>query len=246
MKIIPSVFAFTLAAVAAAFSLPASAHYLWSENTRQGNAIYFGGVDENIREKSPGKLDDFTSLTLQVQRREKGQVTSEERVARKGTLAFAAGKPIPATASLIGSDLAVPVKDLSAYKLGILKLNFYVRHVQIDKVFPAVLALDAVPTGVPGQLRVSFNGQPLPAFKAKLIAPNGWTSELKTDAAGLVQLSTPWRGNYVIEATYFENTSGEFQGQHFERIRHRLGLTVVQPKGPATFVPDYHEHEHAD
>jgi|GEM_PF-98210 len=227
-------------------SLPAQAHYLWSENTSKGNLIYFGGVDENVREASPGRLDEFTNLSISVQQHKKNDVVTTARTAKKTHDGFATAPALSANETLIGQDVSVPVKDLSAYKLGILKLNFYVRHVQIDGVFPAALDLDAVPTGVANQLKFSFKGVPLAKFKAKLIAPNGWITDLRTDAAGLASIATPWRGNYVIEATYFEDVSGEFEGKRFERIRHRLGLTVVQPKGPKTFTPDYaaHDHEH--
>lgn len=224
-------------------SLPAQAHYLWSENTAKGNLIYFGGVDENVREASPGRVDEFTNLSVKLQSKS-GATT--ERSLKKTHDGFASSPVVTAQESLIGQDLSVSVKDLSAYKLGILKLNFYVRHVQINRAFPAALDLDAVPTGVPNQLKFSFRNTPLSGFKAKLIAPNGWVNEIRTDADGLASISTPWRGNYVVEATYFENVSGEFQGQHYERIRHRLGLTVVQPKGQATFTPDYTTHDHAD
>lgn len=237
-KLLPALAALSLFA-----SLPAQAHYLWSENTAKGNLIYFGGVDENVREVSPGRLDEFTDLSAQLQSKS-GALT--ERALKKTHDGFASSGTIPAQQSLIGQDLSVPVKDLSAYKLGILKLNFYLRHVQIDQAFPAVLALDAVPTGVPNQLKFSFNKAPLAKFKAKLIAPNGWIKELQTDADGLASIATPWRGNYVIEATYFENLSGEFQGQHYERIRHRLGLTVLQTKGTKTYTPDYAAHQHDD
>jgi hypothetical protein len=243
-KIIPA--ASILVALSLLASLPAQAHYLWSENTSKGNLIYFGGVDENVREASPGRLDEFANLTLGVQQYKKDDVVTTPRTAKKTHDGFATTPALSANESLIGQDVSVPVKDLSAYKLGILKLNFYVRHVQIDRVFPAALDLDAVPTGVANQLKFSFKGVPLAKFKAKLIAPNGWITDLRTDAAGLATIATPWRGNYVIEATYFEDVSGDFEGKHFERIRHRLGLTVVQSKGPKTFTPDYaaHDHEH--
>jgi len=233
-----------IAALSLLASLPAQAHYLWSENTSKGHLIYFGGVDENVREVSPGRLDDFTNLITSVQQWKNNEVVTTARPVTKTHDGFAGTAPLTANESLIGQDLSVPVKDLSAYKLGILKLNFYVRHLQIDRVFPAALDLDAVPTGIAGQLKFSFKGAPLAKFKAKLIAPNGWITELRTDAAGLATIATPWRGNYVIEATYFEDVSGDFEGKHFERIRHRLGLTVVQPKGPKTFTPDYATHDH--
>lgn len=232
-----------IAALSLLASLPAQAHYLWSENTAKGNLIYFGGVDENVREVSPGRLDEFAKLTVKLQ--DQHGKTSERNLS-KTHAGYLSSPAITARQSLIGQDLAQPVKDLNAYKLGILKLNFYVRHVQINQVFAAALDLDAVPTGVANQLRFSFRNTPLAQFKAKLIAPNGWITEVRTDADGLASIVTPWRGNYVVEATYFENLSGEFEGQKYERIRHRLGLTVVQPKGPATFTPDYATHQHAD
>lgn len=223
--------------------MPAQAHYLWSENTVKGNLIYFGGVDENVRESSPGRVDEFANLSAKIQS-QSGAIT--ERSLNKTPDGFVSAPAISANESLIGQDLLIPVKDLSAYKLGILKLNFYVRHVQIDRAFPAALDLDAVPTGQPNQLKFTFKGAPLAKFKAKLIAPNGWINEIRTDEAGLLNIATPWRGNYVIEATYFEDVSGEFQGLKYQRIRHRLGLTVVQPKGNKTFTPNYAAHEHAD
>jgi len=68
------------------------------------------------------------------------------------------------------------------------------------------LALDIVPAGKPGAIKVFYKGQPLPKAKLELISESGWKRELKTDAQGALVVALPRRGNYVIEVEHLDTT----------------------------------------
>src|SRR5690606_11463851 len=59
------------------------------------------------------------------------------------------------------------------------------------------LTLDLVPTGRPGEFKLTFEGKPLPKKKVTLMTQSGWGKDKTTDAQGLVQFDMPWKGPYV-------------------------------------------------
>lgn len=55
--------------------------------------------------------------------------------------------------------------------------------------------LDLVPTGKPGELKVVYQGAPLPKAKVRLAAPSGWTREAEAGEDGTVTFVTPGRAS---------------------------------------------------
>ena len=232
----------TLAAlsVAALCALPsvAQAHYIWIERSANTARIYFGEVAE-VREQSPGRMDDIRSpKAWALGAALPGAAGSEHTLTVERTQHyFTLGGPL--SHQLIARETHYPVKDWTAHGLGVVKPMYYARHSVWPLKQPIAptteLPLDIQP--VPGSkdtMLVLFNGKPLANTKLVVYAPNDWQQEHKTDDAGRLRLTLPWRGQYVLEAIYKEAQAGEFEGKPFDAIRHRATLTVGQARGIST------------
>ena len=214
-----------------AAAAPAFAHYLWLEHDGAGARLYFGEVNE-VREQSPGRLDEIPKP--RVLKLATGGATRELQPQRlRGAFAIA---DATAPQHLVAIESGYEVRDWSRQGIGVVKPMFYARlgawpareAVPVD---PA-LRLDVQPLpGLPDVVQVLLDGQRLPAAKLVVHAPNGWDQELQADARGQVALALPWRGQYVLEVIHKENVPGEYQGRHYDAIRHRATLTVMQPRG---------------
>ncbi len=87
-------------------------------------------------------------------------------------------------------------------------------------------ALDIQPLGK-GRVNVSLLGKPLAKAKLHIYAPNQWTREYETDAAGEAVADMPWSGLYVLQVAYVESMKGEYQGDAYEAIRHVVTLSLL-------------------
>lgn len=219
-------------------STPAQAHYLWIESGDAGARLYFGEAEVQLKEKSPGKLDNI-----------------------KGPQAFASdagGKPAPAAitrtaehfaiaggkaAAVLAAEESLEVRDMSKYGLGIAKSNYYARHGQAANGATA-LVLDVQERG-PNTYTILYRGQPLKDAKLEVIAPNTWMQEHTTDAQGAVQINTPWRGQYVLHVLHVDKTPGEFAGKPYDSLRNHFTYTFVKTEGadPGPAVPPKHPME---
>ena len=94
-----------------------------------------------------------------------------------------------------------------------------------------------MPTGTAGEFQLFLKEKALAAVKVVIVAPNGWTREVKSDAEGRIEVAMPWRGVYVLEATHVVPESGEYKGVAYEARRMRATLSYRQAKGAATFAP---------
>lgn len=211
----------------------ARAHYLWWEVKPAGQpALRFGEFENDLREKSPGRLDTITGAAAFALSREGG--TAPLPLERKtSSLAPAESSTLPATA-LVAHELTMEVKDWCAYGLGIVKPMFYARF---EPKWPtagqsaASLALDIVPL-TDGRVRVLLRGAPIPKVKLLVHAPNGWSKELEefsADGTTTAPILTPWPGLYVLEVIHLETAPGEFGGKPYEAIRHRATLAIRIP-----------------
>lgn len=206
-------------------SLPAiaQAHYVWieSENTREAR-IYFGEFNEGVREKAGGRLEERAAIEAWVERADPG--SSPLRLTKRSDH-FAAALEQGA-GWLLARDLTSEVKDYRKNDLGIVKPMFYARAAVANSVTTPgrpSLELDILPvTGEPRSFQVYFGGQPLAKAKVLVYAPNLWMQELTTDEHGRLTPNTPWSGRYVLDVIHKEAKAGDFKGQRYEAIRHRM------------------------
>jgi len=215
----------------------AQAHYLWIESGDGGAKLYFGEAEVLLKEKSPGKLDNIKGP----------QAFAIDAAGNKSTAALTrtadhlavSGK----AATVVVAEESLEVRDLSKHNLGIAKPNYYARHGQPADA-AATLPLDVQSQG-PNTFAVLYRGQPLKDAKVGIIAPNTWMQEHETDANGVVQINTPWRGQYVLHVLHVDKTPGEFGGKKYDNVRSHFTYTFVRTDGadPGPAVPPKHPME---
>ncbi|MBV6494421.1 MAG: hypothetical protein LDLANPLL_02454 [Turneriella sp.] len=215
--------------MAVLFMLPLSlhAHYIWIEYDKGHEAkVYFGGVEDNEREVSPGKLDKVIGLkahTVDAQ-------GTLKKSAVKRTSHYLGLETQPNAMSVYAETQAMPVADLTKFGLGIVKPHYYARFGTHRASSPqkAAMLLDILPVAnTKNTMQVLFRGKGLEKAKVSLYAPNTWTKEYRTDKDGKISLSLPWTGEYVLEVIYTEKAQGKFDGKSYEAIRHRATYTFV-------------------
>jgi hypothetical protein len=212
---------------------PAMAHYLWIERSAGGATMYFGEYEEMARERSPGRLDEMPGP---VARSIIGDMASPVPLVKQPH-GFAFKGPAPRGSALVVEESGVGVKDWTRQGYGIVKPYFYARHQALDTVATPQLTLDIVPGAEPGTFKVFFRGQPLAKADVKIVAPNTWSQDGRTDENGSVRLPTPWKGQYVAQVIHLEQGAGEHEGKTYQAKRHRATLSFTLSRGAATFVP---------
>ncbi len=63
-----------------------------------------------------------------------------------------------------------------------------------------------------------FKGTPKSGVTVSVVSPEGWSKNYESDENGEVSIETPWKGQYLIEATHTEETSGEHHGAPYQYI----------------------------
>lgn len=206
----------------------ARAHYVWIESeTRREARIYFGEYNEGVREKAGGRLDERAALEAWLERGKPGR--SPLSLSKRSD--HFAAQLEQGSGWLLARDVLSEVKDYRKSDLGIVKPMFYARAAVANHAEPPArpsLELDILPVaGEAGALQVYFGGQPLAGAKVLVYAPNLWMQELKSDERGRVIPKTPWPGRYVLDIVHKEAKPGEFKGQRYEAIRHRMTYSFV-------------------
>lgn len=211
---------FALALLALLQAMPAQAHYLWIEPVDGAAHLCFGEYQEGLREKAGGRLDSIAMPEAQTSDGKSAPVAIQ-RKADHLALQAPAGQP------LIAQEITMKVKDLRKNNIGIVKPMYYTRFAAADAEGASAMALDIQPLGK-GRVRVSLHGKPLAKAKLHIYAPNQWTREYETDAAGEAVADMPWSGLYVLQVAYLEPVKGEYQGDAYEAIRHVVTLSLLR------------------
>lgn len=211
---------------------PASAHFLWLEPDEGGAKLYFGEFGENLREASPGLLDRLTPLPE----------------AKAGAASFKVEKT--ATAFVL-SGRAAAGDSITAEQV---RINERKQGEKVTKTLGRLaarsipdwterqpsLTLDVVPAGKAGSIKVVYDGKPVAKAKLEVIAESGWTHEYRTDAQGMAQVDTPWKGAYVIEVEHLDPAGGTLGSETYDskRLVTTLAFRVADGmQGPAAPPP---------
>ncbi|MBV8624289.1 MAG: cobalt ABC transporter substrate-binding protein [Herbaspirillum sp.] len=209
-------------------ALPASAHQVWLQQDGKEARLYFGEFGENLREVSPGLLDKFVSPSA-VLISAQGDRTLE---LRKGADAFRLSAKAGKGESIVAEDAHYPVfENKHASPAVRTAWTPAARLVTSDAAQEPRLTLDLLPTGKPGQFKVSYKNAPLPKAKVGLVTPSGWMKEAYSDAQGLVQFELPWQGTYVAEVHHTDKSAGERDGSAYDTASFVTTLSLVQAKG---------------
>jgi hypothetical protein len=204
---------------------PALAHYLWIEPDAARHArLYFGEYQENLREKSGGRLD--TVKGPQAWNVDEAGRRRDITVAREADH-FDLGPLTDTGAATLVEEAGAEVLDLTAYGQGVVRPMFYARYGGGSAAPAPQLTLDILPDAGSGKrYTVYFKGAPLPKAKVSVYAPNLWLQERRADERGKLDIATPWPGRYVLEVIHVEKTPGTHAGRTFESVRHRATFTI--------------------
>ena len=215
----------------------AQAHYLWIEPSEGGAKLYFGEAEAQLKEQSPGKLDNIKGPQAFVI--DANGAKAAAPLARAEDHFTVSGKGTAVTAA----EESLEVRDLSKQGLGIAKPNYYARTGQPGGN-TANLPLDVQARGE-NAFVLLYRGQPVKGAKLDVIAPNTWMQEHTTDAQGIVRINTPWRGRYVLHVLHVDKTPGEFAGKKYDNARNHFTYTFVKTDGadPGPAVPPTHPME---
>ena len=200
----------TVASVACIlFSLNAGAHALWLERDGASAKLYFGEYSEDLRESSPGKLDNIIDPAVI----EVGAPGTERPVAATRQANHFA---IPGSNTILVQALKQPIREPRAENPGPVQRRFL--YARLGK--GGSLPLDIENTG--NLLRLSFEGKPVANTEIIVIAPNGWEKHLKTDEKGETPYPVLEPGLYVVEAKHEISNPGIFEGKPYSIESHKV------------------------
>ncbi|MFQ1063503.1 DUF4198 domain-containing protein [Bordetella trematum] len=207
----------------------AQAHQVWLEQAEGGKAVLrFGEFGDNLREASPGLLDNFVKPAGTLLSGKQEQAAQATKTADGFALPFAATDG----ESIVAEEANYPIHSFE--RDGKKISSWYrpaARLVTSLDAQPPKLLLDITPTGNEGEFLVTFNGKPLPKTEVELVTQSGWAKSDYSDDKGLVSFDMPWKGQYVAEVSHTDRTPGERQGEKFDGVSYVTSLTYVKPAG---------------
>ncbi|MDR0441018.1 MAG: DUF4198 domain-containing protein [Candidatus Accumulibacter sp.] len=217
----------------AAFALcsAAQAHQIWLEQPEGENAVIrFGEFGENLREASPGLLDNFGSPAATLFT--KGEAKALAPV--KTATGFALSVRAKAGESLTAEDAAFPIRAFQRDGQEIRSWYWPAARLITDGAAQEPrLTFDITPTGKAGEFRLTFKGQPLARTEVNIVVQSGWSKSARSDKEGRVKFDLPWQGQYVVEASHVDRAPGERRGEKYNGINYVTTLTLVRPTGIA-------------
>ncbi|MGD7366602.1 DUF4198 domain-containing protein, partial [Ralstonia pseudosolanacearum] len=88
------------------------------------------------------------------------------------------------------------------------------------------LDLELVPAAAGSNTFVlHFKGKPLAKTEVTVFGPPKWEKRFRSDENGRIEITTPWPGQYVLEAAHVEDKAGEADGKAYAKIRYVSTLT---------------------
>lgn len=185
----------------------AGAHQLWLEPGNDALAMHYGYLDRNLREVSPGRLDEIVAPRA-------------ERITDNGAEAVAIGTEgdhLAVDAS--PDDPVVLVFDNGpVYKNEQNGETIGTHWTMASRYAPnggeaaePRLDFDIVPTGEPGAFRVTLHGEPVDSgHTVRLSTEYGWIMDRQTGENGVVTFpSLPWQGVYAVASRHNVAEAGE-------------------------------------
>jgi len=117
-------------------------------------------------------------------------------------------------------------------------LHYYGRYLDVDSHEDLhelgradQMALDMVPhdSGRKLELRVLWNGKPVPDSVVHVRGPKGYKHNFTTDKRGIVRLTIGEDGEYSFRTSFEEQKAGKHGEEQYESIRHTATLTMTLP-----------------
>lgn len=198
-------------------ALPVCAHELWLERDGEGPVrVYLGEPDQDVIERGEtiAALAPTTKLLAPTQ--------SNELVVRDDHL----------EAEVDGQDDIRAVNDQvwKPWENDDGKITAALMHARWGRTeLEARMDLELVPVAVNGnRFTLLYKGKPLADTTVMLITPNNQAQEMKTDEQGLVALTMPTPGRYIVAASHETDADGQtVAGQTVDRLYNGTTTSFV-------------------
>ena len=198
-------FARTLSAIALMGAAGAAqAHFVWLERSAEGPAkAYFGEWADDVREKRDGLLGKIMVAPV---------VTGADGKALK---ASGEGADFLEFAAAGKGD----VRLRQAYQFKDTLVQYGAKAGRADTEGKLDLELVPVAAGT-NAFVLQFKGKPLAKTEVTVFGPPKWEKRFHSDENGRIEITTPWPGQYVLEAAHVEDKAGEADGKAYAKIRY--------------------------
>lgn len=95
-----------------------------------------------------------------------------------------------------------------------------------------ITAFDIVPIEKNSNtFKLVYNNQGVKKSEIKVISPTGWEKTFMTDDNGDFTIITPWKGSYLIQTKYEDETKGEVDGKAYDKTVHVMTYTIENNQG---------------
>ncbi|RBQ29677.1 DUF4198 domain-containing protein [Aliarcobacter vitoriensis] len=197
----------------------ASAHEVWLELDSKKNEaqLFFGHFD--IKEKESGekfaKIKEGVAYPKDLLKDVKRNDNNVTYTFSKATDVVVVREDAPRKSRAEG----ITTKRISYSKAGITSKD-------------AITKFDIVPVDASKNIfKIVFDNKPLAKTKVTAISPTGWTKTFSSDEKGEFTVETPWKGGYLLQTSFEDETKGEEDGVAFDKTVHALSLNITITQG---------------
>ncbi len=215
---------FLLSAILMFLPVAASANALWLERGPSGMELVYGDFGGNARD---GLLQRLERMPAAKSFGASGD--HPVKLERRGAGFLLRG--LAAESDAVVAEQAW-ITERKQGERNVRTLNrLAARYVTDLKERRAVIPLDIVPTGKPGQFRLFYDGKPLANAQATVVSATGWKQDVRSDQAGDLSVELPWKGIYAIEVALADNTAGVMGAEPYDGMRFVTTLTFPVASG---------------
>lgn len=98
----------------------------------------------------------------------------------------------------------------------------------------AITDFDIVPTKKNSNtFKVIYKDKAAQKTKITVISPTEWEKTFRPNKEGEFTIHTPWIGEYLIKASFEDETKGEIDNKAYDKTLHSMSYTIVQDNGIA-------------
>ncbi|MDN5105056.1 hypothetical protein O8C79_07125 [Aliarcobacter butzleri] len=95
-----------------------------------------------------------------------------------------------------------------------------------------ITAFDIVPIEKNSNtFKLVYNNQGVKKSEIKVVSPTGWEKTFMTDDNGDFTIITPWKGSYLIQVKYEDETKGEVDGKAYDKTVHVMTYAIENNQG---------------
>ncbi|MDR0579664.1 MAG: DUF4198 domain-containing protein [Campylobacteraceae bacterium] len=206
------------------------AHQIWLEQDGENSVVRFGEFGDNLRETSPGLLDNFGAVEAKLFSKDK----LKPLTSTKSATGFVIPVRLASGESLTAEDARFPIRTFKREGREIRSLYYpSARFITDFSALTPSLTLDITPIGKQGAFKVTFKNKPLARTEVQILVQSGWSKKAYTNSEGEVTFDLPWQGQYVVEVSHADSVPGERGEEKYDGINYVTTLTLVQPTGVA-------------